>query len=154
GFLLLLRGLESRRTLTLFWSGLLFGVAVLMKQHGVFLGIFAFGVLLHNEWSSKITVNSASSSAGGLQGPGTDAKKSLLPGLWRLAVFSLGTITPYALSCIILWRAGVFRNFWRWTVLYASGHSLVYNFDLLAYYFQKIGPYTVFWCFALIGFFF
>src|SRR5262249_30984968 len=62
--------------------------------------------------------------------------------------------TPYALTCIILWRAGVFRNFWRWTVLYASGHSLVYNFDLLAYYFQKIGPYTVFWCFALIGFFF
>ena len=30
GFVLLLRGLKSRRALTLFWSGLLFGVAVLM----------------------------------------------------------------------------------------------------------------------------
>src|SRR5258705_5012915 len=73
GFVLLLRGLKSRRALTLFWSGLLFGVAVLMKQHGVFLGVFAFGVLVYNEWSSKIAANSAGSSAGRLQGPGTDA---------------------------------------------------------------------------------
>src|SRR6266508_1115147 len=75
GFVLLLRGLESRRALTLFWSGLLFGVAVLMKQHGVFLGVFAFGVLLYNEWSSKISANSDGSSACSLQGPSTDAKK-------------------------------------------------------------------------------
>src|SRR5439155_9664052 len=77
GFVLLLRGLESRRALTLFSSGLLFGVAVLMKQHGVFLGIFAFGVLLHNEWSTKIAANSAGSAAGSLQGPFAGAKKSL-----------------------------------------------------------------------------
>ncbi len=154
GFLLLLRGLESRRALTLFWSGLLFGVAVLMKQHGVFLGIFAFGVLLYNEWSSKIAANSDGSSAGSLQGPSTDAKKSLLPGLRRVAAFSFGAIVPYALTCFVLWRAAVFGNFWRWTVLYASGHSLVYTFDLLAYYFQRIGPCNVFWGFALIGFFF
>ena len=57
GFVLLLRGLESRRALTLFWSGLLFGVAVLMKQHGVFLGVFAFGVLLFKELSAKSAVN-------------------------------------------------------------------------------------------------
>lgn len=154
GFLLLLRGLESRRALTLFWSGLLFGVAVLMKQHGVFLGIFAFGVLLNNEWSSKIAANSAGSAAGNLQRPGADSEKSLLPGLRRLAAFSFGAVVPYVVTCLILWRAAVFGNFWRWTVLYASGHSLVYNFDLLAYYFQQIGPYIVFWGFALIGFFF
>src|SRR6476660_5503080 len=75
GFVLLLRGLESRRALTLFWSGLLFGVAVLMKQHGIFLGIFAFGVLLYNEWSSKFTADSAGPSAGSLQGPSIEAKK-------------------------------------------------------------------------------
>ena len=124
GFVLLLRGLESRRALTLFWSGLLFGVAVLMKQHGVFLGIFAFGVLLHNEWSSKIAANTTDSAAGVLQSAGTDAKKSLLPGLRRLAGFSFGTLVPYALTCLVLWRAGVFKNFWQWTVVYAGGHSL------------------------------
>jgi hypothetical protein len=153
GFVLLLRGLESRRALTLFWSGLLFGVAVLMKQHGVFLGIFAFGVLLHHEWSSKIAVNSVSSSAGRLQGPGTDAKKSLLSGLGRLAAFSIGTVVPYALTCIILWRAGVFKNFWRWTVVYAGGHSLPYSFQGLARNFQWNGPDNFFWGLAAAGFF-
>src|SRR6478735_5434286 len=110
GFVVLLRGLESRRALTLFWSGLLFGVAVLMKQQGVFLGIFAFGVLLYNEWSSKIAANSDGSSAGSLQGPDTDAKKSLLPGLRRVAAFSFGTVVPYAMACLVLWRTGVFKN--------------------------------------------
>jgi hypothetical protein len=152
GFLLLLRGLESRRALTLFWSGLLFGVAVLMKQHGVFLGIFAFGVLLHNEWSAKITANPTDSAAGSIWDPFTGATKSLLPGLRRVAAFCFGTVAPYALTCLILWRAGVFKNFWRWTILYASGHSLVYTFELLAYYFTLIGPDIIFWGFALVGF--
>jgi len=154
GFLVLLRGLESRRALTLFWSGLLFGIAVLMKQHGVFLGVFAFGVLLYNEWSSKIAANSAGSSAGSLQYPGTDAKKSLLPGLRRLAVFSFGTVVPYALTCLILWRAGVFDKFWQWTVVYASGHSLRYSFQSLASYFQSIVGDDFFWGLGAVGFFF
>jgi hypothetical protein len=154
GFVLLLRGLDSRRALTLFLSGLLFGVAVLMKQHGVFLGIFAFGVLFHNEWSSKIAANPAGLAADSREGPFAGAKKNLLPGLRRLAAFSFGTIVPYMLTCLILWRVGVFKNFWQWTVLYASGHSLVYTFELLAYYSQQIGAYIIFWSFALIGFFF
>jgi dolichyl-phosphate-mannose-protein mannosyltransferase len=153
GFVLLLRGLESRRALTLFWSGLLFGVAVLMKQHGVFLGVFAFGVLLYNEWSSKIAANSAGSPGGSLQGPGTDAKKSLLPRLRRLAAFSVGTVVPYVLACIVLWRAGAFNNFWRWTVVYAGGHSLPYSFQGLARNFQYNGPDNFFWGLAAASFF-
>ena len=153
GLVLLLRGLESRRALTLFWSGLLFGVAVLMKQHGVFLGVFAFAVLLYNEWSSKSVANSADSSGGSLQDPGTDAKKSLLAGLRRLAAFSIGTVVPYVLTCVILWRAGVFKNFWRWTVVYAGGHSLPYSFQGLARNFQWNGPENFFWGLAAVGFF-
>src|SRR6476620_8596738 len=153
GFVLLLRGLESRRALTLFWSGLLFGIAVLMKQHGVFLGVFAFGVLLYNEWSSKIAANSDGSSAGSLQGPDTNAKKGLLPGLRRVAAFSFGTVVPYALACLVLWRTGVFKNFWRWTVVYAGGHSLPYTFQGLARNFQWNGPDNFFWGLAAVGFF-
>jgi 4-amino-4-deoxy-L-arabinose transferase-like glycosyltransferase len=153
GFVLLLRGLESRRALTLFWSGLLFGVAVLMRQHGVFLGVFAFSVLLYSEWSSKIAANSAGSSAGSLEGSGTDAKKSLLPGLWRVAAFSFGTVVPYALTCLVLWRTGVFKNFWRWTVVYAGGHSLPYTFQGLARNFQDSGPDKFFWGLGAAGFF-
>ena len=153
GFILLLRGLESRGALTLFWSGLLFGVAVLMKQHGVFLGIFAFGVLLHNEWSSKLAANSTDPSADNLQGGRTDFKKSLPPGVRRLAAFSFGAVLPYVLTCLVLWCAGVFENFWRWTVVYAGGHSLPYSFQGLARNFQWNGPDNFFWGFGIVGFF-
>jgi hypothetical protein len=149
GFVLLLRGLESRRALTLFWSGLLFGVAVLMKQHGVFLGMFAFGVLLFDGRPSKIAEN----PAGSLQRLGAASKKSLLPKLRQLGAFSLGAIVPYALTCFVLWRAGVFKNFWQWTVVYAGGHSLPYTFQGLARNFQYNGPDNFFWGLGAAGFF-
>src|SRR5438270_11283594 len=121
GFLVLLRGLESRRLLTLFWSGLLFGVSVLMKQHGVFFGVFAFGLLLFKEFSTESAVSAGDSPATGRQNPRAESKTNLLPKLRRLAAFSFGTVVPYALTCLILWWAGVFDKFWQWTVLYASG---------------------------------
>ena len=106
GFVLLLRGLESGRTLTLFWSGLLFGVAVLMKQHGVFLGIFALGVLLFRELSGKRAVSDRNASTDGVPNSSGQPTKSLLPGLRRLAAFSFGAVVPYALTCLVLWRVG------------------------------------------------
>ena len=154
GFVLLLRGLESRRALTLFSSGLLFGVAVLMKQHGVFLGIFAFGVLVSQELSGKRGVSDCNAPAAGVPNPSGQPTKSLLPGLRRLTAFSFGTVVPYALTCLILWRAGVFGNFWRWTVVYAGAHSLPYTFQGLARNFQYNGPDNFFWCLAAAGFFF
>lgn len=153
GFVLLLRGLESRRALTLFWSGLLFGIAVLMKQHGVFLGIFAFGVLLFHELSAKRVVSDSNAAATGVPNPSRQPTKSFLTGLWRLAAFSLGTVMPYALTCLVLWRAGVFKDFWRWTVVYAGGHSLPYSFQGLARNFQSNGPDNFFWGLAAAGFF-
>jgi hypothetical protein len=153
GFVLLLRGLESGRTLTLFWSGLLFGVAVLMKQHGVFLGIFALGVLLFRELSGKRAVSDGNASADGVPNSSGQPTKSLLPGLRRLAAFSFGAVVPYALTCLVLWRVGVFKNFWRWTVVYAGGHSLPYNFQGLATTFQDNGPDNFFWGFGAAGFF-
>ena len=43
GTLLLLRGIDSRRWPTVLWSGALYGIAVLMKQHGALF--VAFGVV-------------------------------------------------------------------------------------------------------------
>jgi hypothetical protein len=153
GFVLLLRGLESRRWLTLFWSGLLFGVAMLMKQHGVFFGVFAFGVLLCKELSTESAVGVSDWPSTGLQNPGAESKTNLLPKLRRLATFSFGAVVPYALTCLILWRAGVFEKFWQWTVVYASGHALGYSFQNLARYFQSIHPDDFFWGLGMVGFF-
>src|SRR5207244_1552842 len=130
GFLVLLRGLESRRLLTFFWSGFLFGVSVLMKQHGVFFGVFAFGVLLFKELSTESAVSVGGSPATGLQNPGTESITNLLPKLRRLAAFSFGAVVPYALTCLILWRAGVFANFWHWPVVSPRGHPLPYAFNI------------------------
>src|SRR5437588_12532194 len=119
-----------------------------MKQHGDFFGIFAFGLLLLKEFSAQSAVSVGDSPATGLQNAGAESITTLLPKLRRLAAFSFGAVVPYALTCLILWRAGVFDKFWQWTVVYASGHALRYSFQNLAWYFQSIGPYNFFWAMA------
>jgi hypothetical protein len=90
GLWLLLRYLHSARLATLFASGMLFGLAYLMKQHGLFFGVFAAVYLLAiRQWK-------------------------------KLPVFLGGAVTPFALTCLVLWRAGVFGRFWFWTFTYAS----------------------------------
>jgi len=99
GLLLLLGAMESGRAATFFWSGVLFGLAFLAKQHGIFFALFAGGWLL---WKH--------------------------PGGWvrtarRLAVFGAAAALPFAATCLILWIAGVFPKFWFWTFLYARAYA-------------------------------
>ena len=76
-------------------AGLCFGLAFLMKQHGVFFILFGAVWLLYVR-------------AG-----------------WRaIARFTAAAALPYALTCLILWRAGVFPNFWFWTVAYARAYAM------------------------------
>ncbi len=46
--LLAMENVEKPRTATLFWSGVLYGVAILMKQHGVLIAVFAVLFLLRS----------------------------------------------------------------------------------------------------------
>jgi hypothetical protein len=41
-----------------------------------------------------------------------------------LFCYSTGAILPYAFTCAILWRAGVFATFWFWTVSYAKAYGM------------------------------
>ena len=100
-FLLLLRGLESGRLAALFWSGILFGFAFLLKQPGIFFAAFGGLLLLGNDLKAR-------------------------PVDWMLclkkaAVFCLGIILPFAVLCLILWHAGVFGRFWYWSFTVAAG---------------------------------
>lgn len=131
GLLLLLRALESGRLLTLFWSAFLFGTAFLLKQPGILFGVFGGLYLL-------LKKNPANQTSRVYQ-------------LKKLTVFFFGTITPYGLTCLILWQAGVFEKFWRWTITYAGGHSAPWSLGLQALfdYFQSIvGPDLIFWWLA------
>jgi 4-amino-4-deoxy-L-arabinose transferase-like glycosyltransferase len=90
GLWLLLRPAENGHWWMLFASGALFGVAFVMKQHGIFFGVFAAAYLVAvRQWK-------------------------------KLPLFVAGAATPFALTCLVLWWAGVFGRFWFWTFTYAS----------------------------------
>ena len=93
GLWLLLRFEDRRQWRVLFTSGALFGIAFVMKQPGIFFGVFAAAYLAATrQWR-------------------------------RLPVFLAGAAAPFALTCLLLWRAGVFHRFWFWTFTYASHYG-------------------------------
>ena len=136
GLLLLLRGQRTGQALWFLLSGLLFGLAFLMKQPGIFFGLFAAGWLV---WSTIADKNTWRRTH-----------------LQRILMLGLGGIIPILLTCAILWRAGVFEKFWFWTVTYATAHgtaaSIAFGWKRLNLYFSVIGVDIWFWLLALLGF--
>ena len=105
GLLALLCALDRDKPSTLFLSGLLFGLAFLMKQQGIFFGIFGGLYLIYSE-----------------------ARKR--PASWtrlaeRCSIYSTGAILPFGITCLLLYRAGVFDTFWFWTVSYARQYVAI-----------------------------
>ena len=98
----LLKACGTNRNWMFFWSGIAVGLALVMKQPGIFFGIFAGLYLIWSEWP-RVAPRGA---------------------FWRkLGSFSAGAILPYPLTCLILLRAGVFQKFWFWTVSYARAYG-------------------------------
>lgn len=99
GLVLLLRAIDRDRDAGFFFSGLSFGTAVLMKQHGVFFGVAGGVGILATAWNR-----------------------------WRLAarrmgLFAAGSVAPLALTCAVMSAFGVFDKFWFWTVQYARAYA-------------------------------
>jgi hypothetical protein len=100
---LLLKASESNRPQTLFFSGLLFGLAFLMKQQGICFGIFGWIFLVGQAVRGKLIWSN------------DFAKKCF--------VFGAGMILPFAATCLVLVAAGVFSKFWFWTFTYARSYA-------------------------------
>ena len=85
-----------------FISGLLYGLAVLMQQQGLYFCLFGWVFLF---WRAV-------------------QNKTAAAGFWRrAAAFGLGMILPFGffgLSCVV---AGTFTRFWIWTVTYARWYA-------------------------------
>ncbi len=96
GILALLRSLDQRSTGLLVCSGLLMGIAFLMKQPGLWFVVFGAAYLLWAERRRCVA---------------------------RLGVFLGSAALPFALTCLWLWRAGVFARFWLWAVDYAINYG-------------------------------
>ena len=101
--LLLWKAEEANRPGILFWSGLLYGLAFVMKQQGICFCLFAVAVVFVNAIQNKIVLS------------GVFFKKIILLGLAMLL--------PFALTCMYLWQAGVFAKFWFWTFTYAGTYA-------------------------------
>src|SRR6059058_1410014 len=137
GTLLILKVHESGRSAfgRLFASGLLFGLAVLMKQPAAFFVVFAAIYLilkeLHRGWKQTGLVS-------------------------RILIFTAGVILPFGIMCLVLSRAGVFRQFWFWTIDYGRQYGSVVPLNRAPEIFfrstkEVIGASWALWILAGIG---
>lgn len=165
GILLLLRALETRALKFHFLAGLLFGLAFVMKQHGLFFGVFGGVYLIWTRWGirwaggrgtgRKPRWRPAAGSA--LRKEAEEAAAMDFRGLLKeLPVFSFGCLFPYLLVCLWLWAAGVFPQFWFWTMTYGSkyagGIPLVKAADMTSYALRAmVGPNLIFWLLPWVG---
>jgi len=134
GILLLVYALRSDRLGLFFLSGLLSGIGVLMKQHGAFFVLFC---LLYLFWTAR-------------------KRQDALPMLLRrAAVYAAGVGLPYAITCALLYKAGVFRQFWFWTVVYANEYSKMGLRRAIHYFLENsarvAAPATLIWVLAALG---
>lgn len=131
----------------LFTSGLCFGLAFLMKQHGIFFAIFGFAYLLWTKSSPRFETR-----------PNRAAPLKMDVGRCMLdvAIFSAALALPYLLTLLILGLAGALHQFIFWTVSYASkyasGAPIALGSDFLRLTFKSaVGPNLVLWILPLPG---
>jgi len=102
GILILLRAIAAQRLRLFLWSGILLGLAGLMKQPGVFFVVFGIFWLVQSQWRRPLEWR----------------KLSL-----QSATLLCGAAIPLGLTCLLLFRTGVFQKFWFWTFSYASEYG-------------------------------
>jgi hypothetical protein len=95
---------ESGENRYWFISGLLYGLAFLMKQQGVFFCLFGWLFLLWRAAANK-TIWGADFGRRGL-------------------IFALGMFLPFGFFCLSCVVAGDFGNFWFWAFQYARSYAL------------------------------
>ena len=101
GLYLLMRAPESRRALWFLASGLLLGIAVIMKQHAAFF--LPLGTLL-------------------LIWEDAERRRGRRAVFLDLTALIAGAVAPVALLCAVLWRQGVLDRFWFWAFQYARAY--------------------------------
>ena len=99
GILLLIHALEQQKWPSLLIGAILLGIAFLMKQHGAAFIAFAGFYLFFSQIRRKPLV-----------------WKRLVA---KILLFTAGVLLPFALTCFVLYRVGVFEKFWFWTFEYA-----------------------------------
>ncbi len=134
GILVMLDALDKNSSWLLWASGLLFGMAFLMKQHGIFFLGFAGLYVLIREYQQPLSGRS---------------------GFWKIAVLGLGAALPIGLTFLTILRLGGFAKFWFWTFKYAHEYTgkntLADGLRILLTKAHVAHPLELMWIMSLIG---
>jgi hypothetical protein len=122
--------------LSLLAGAVLLGLAFLMKQHGAAFIAFTALYLFLSEIRRQ-------------------------PFVWRTFVvrgvlFLVGVVLPFVVTCLLLWRLGVFERFWFWTFKYARQYVAIVPFaeglyDLKKQMMRMVNSAILLWVLAAIG---
>lgn len=102
GVFLLLQGERRDDVKLLFISGFLFGTGFIIKQHGIFFLAWALVTLFFARFKPS---------------------RSWPWFFSRSVALCLGGVLPYLVTCLLLYKAGVFEKFWFWTFDYARAYT-------------------------------
>ena len=135
GASVLLRALDRQSTILILASGCLFGLALLMKQPGLFFVLFGVVYLFSRDRSEHVKL-----------------RQSAL----RSLIFLSGVTVPLLVACLLLWSAGVFEKFWFWTIKYAGQYGSQVPFGeglqiLAGHFWTVLGTAWPVWAIAVIG---
>src|SRR5713226_237144 len=135
GALVLIRALDRQSRILILASGCLFGLALLMKQPGLFFVLFGVVYLLSHDRSEHVKL-----------------RQSAL----RSLIFLLGVTVPLLVTCLLLWNVGVFEKFWFWTIKYAGQYgsqvSIADGLRIFAgHFWGTLGTAWPIWSLAAIG---
>jgi len=136
GLLFLLYAIDRNKPIALLASAILFGLGFLMKQHAVAFVVFAGLYLLFSLLRRR--------------------PFRFIPFVITTGLFAVGAALPFGLTCLLLWRAGVFEKFWFWTFMYAREYvSVVSIRDGLGFLKLRIiwivGSAIPIWILAAVG---
>lgn len=137
GTWLLLLAMEKNSLLHFMFSGVMMGLAFLMKQSGVFFPLFGGLIILLHYFIEKQRI----------------IAKSIL----NLCVYSAGVIIPVALVFLVMFSSGVFDKFWFWTITYPQAYGSKIPFSGAFDSFQRAIPgvmssFKYLWITAALGF--
>lgn len=117
GILLLRHAFESGNRTAFFVSGLLFGIAFIIKQHAILFILFAFVY-----------------SLGNFRKTSGNWEKPLVSNLLLLA----GSAFPFLLVCTLIYYSGNLYKFWFWTFIYARQYASEVSFHSAVLQFASI----------------
>jgi hypothetical protein len=148
-----------------FFAGLLFGLAFLMKQHGMFFGLFGGVYLLRVRLGEWLAIAGTKQQQPGVRSlrertqydfKSEAARAGRARFIRDLVLFAVGWLLPYGVTCALLGMAGAFHQFVFWTITYARQYAslipVVRGTDVLRASLRAVAsPDLMFWVLPLVG---